>query len=107
MWDAQKCAANLVQLLETDVLGVLPEALKAHVQAVLPDLTVSVGAGATSVGALSIIARPEVVDFFETHDDAEPLYYFFNVNFIYNEIKYLFKSNQNNREESKKTSFCH
>ena len=35
-----------VQLLESDVLGVLPEALAAHVQAVLPDETVAVGASA-------------------------------------------------------------
>ena len=70
--DAQKCAANLVQLLETDVLGVLPEALMAHVQAVLSDQTMSVGAGTTSAGALSIFARPGVVDIFETHVDAEP-----------------------------------
>ena len=33
---------NLVQLLETNVLGVLPEALTAHVQTVLADQTVSV-----------------------------------------------------------------
>ena len=31
----------------------------------------SVGAGATSAGALSIFARPGVVDIFETHVDAE------------------------------------
>ena len=65
------CAANLVQLLETDILGVLPEALMAHAKAVLSDPTVSVGAGATSAGALSIFARPGVVDIFETHVDAE------------------------------------
>ena len=68
----RKCDANLVQLLETDVLGVLPEALMAHVQAVLADQTVFVGAGATSVGALSIFARPGVVDISKTHVDAEP-----------------------------------
>ena len=37
--------ALLVQLLESDVLGVLPEALTAHVDVVFPDQTVSVGAG--------------------------------------------------------------
>lgn len=36
----------LVELLEADVLGVLPETLTAHVQAVLADHTVAVGAGA-------------------------------------------------------------
>ncbi len=35
---------HLVQLLESDVLGVLPEALAAHVQTVLADQAVSVGA---------------------------------------------------------------
>ncbi len=35
---------HLVQLLEADVLGVLPEALTAHVQTVLADQAVSVGA---------------------------------------------------------------
>ena len=43
----------------------------AHVQVILSDQTVSVGAGATSAGALSIFARPGVVDFLETHVDAE------------------------------------
>ena len=35
---------SCVYLLESDVLGVLPEALTAHVEAVLPDHTVPVGA---------------------------------------------------------------
>ena len=33
---------NSVQLLETDVLGVIPEALTAHIQTILADQTVSV-----------------------------------------------------------------
>ena len=37
---------RLVELLESDVLGVLPEALPAHVEGVLTDHTVAVGAGA-------------------------------------------------------------
>ena len=37
---------SLIQLLEPDVLGVLPEALTAHVQVVLTDQTVLVAAGA-------------------------------------------------------------
>ena len=36
---------DLVELLEPDVLGILPEALTAHVDVVFPDQTVSVGAG--------------------------------------------------------------
>ena len=36
---------TLVKLLEPDILGVLPEALTAHVQAVFADQTMSVGAG--------------------------------------------------------------
>ena len=36
----------LVELLEADVLGVLPEALAAKVQVVLADEAVTVGAGA-------------------------------------------------------------
>jgi hypothetical protein len=36
---------RLIQLLESNVLGVLPEALPAHVQAVLADETMSIGAG--------------------------------------------------------------
>ncbi len=37
-----------VQLLESDVAGVLPEALPADVQVVLPDEAVPVGAGAAA-----------------------------------------------------------
>ena len=36
---------HLIQLLETDVFGVLPEALSAHVQVVLADETMTVRAG--------------------------------------------------------------
>ena len=62
---------NLVQLLETDVLGVIPEALTAHIQTILADQTLSVGAGMTSAEALAIFVRPGVGDIFETHVDAE------------------------------------
>ena len=40
---------RLVELLEPDVLGVLPEALTAHVQVVLADQAVAVGAGAAGI----------------------------------------------------------
>ena len=36
---------SLVELLEADVLGVLPEALSAQVQVVLSDEAMTVGAG--------------------------------------------------------------
>jgi len=55
---------SLVQLLETDVAGVLPEALTAHVQVVLPDETVLVTARAAVPGPLSVLAgarEPDVV----------------------------------------------
>ena len=44
-------ARHLVQLLESDVLGVLPEALAAHVQTVLADQAVSVGASPAKRGS--------------------------------------------------------
>ena len=37
---------SLIELLEADVFGVLPEALPAEVQVVLSDEAVAVGAGA-------------------------------------------------------------
>ena len=42
-------ARSSVQLLEADVLAVLPEALAAHVEAVLSDQTVTVGARAAEI----------------------------------------------------------
>ena len=44
-----------VQLLEPDVLAVLPEALAAHVEAVLPDQTVTVGARAAEKVKIEIV----------------------------------------------------
>ena len=58
---------NLVQLLETDVLGVLPEALTAHVQTVLADQIMSVGADVTSERALAVFAGPGVMHILEPH----------------------------------------
>ena len=45
---------GLVELLEADVLGVLPEALAAHVEAVFADHTVAVGAGTAEMENLEI-----------------------------------------------------
>ena len=41
---------ELIQLLETNILGVLPEALTAHVQVVLADHSMSVRAGTAVKG---------------------------------------------------------
>jgi len=58
---------SLIELLETDVLGVLPEALPAEVQVVLSDEAVAVGAGAAAPGALPVLPGPGVPDVFVTH----------------------------------------
>ena len=42
----QQLHPSLIELLEADVFGVLPEALPAEVQVVLSDEAVAVGAGA-------------------------------------------------------------
>ena len=42
----QQLRPSLIELLEADVFGVLPEALPAEVQVVLSDEAVAVGAGA-------------------------------------------------------------
>ena len=55
---------DLVQLLETNVSGVLTEALPAHVQVVFPDHSVAVAAGAALPGALSVLpwaTEPNVI----------------------------------------------
>ena len=44
---------HLVQLLESNVVGVGPEALSAHVEPVLPDQTMLVGAHTAASGTLS------------------------------------------------------
>merc|ERR1711974_249531 len=61
--------SSLVQLLESDVLGVLPEELTAHVDVVFPDKTVSVGAGTALPGSGSVFPWARVPDVFETHLD--------------------------------------
>jgi hypothetical protein len=50
---------ELIQLLETNILGVLPEALTAHVQVVLADQSMSVRAG-TAVKRKHIWVKIEV-----------------------------------------------
>lgn len=42
----EQTQSDLIELLESDVLGVLPEALTAHVQFVFADHSVTVAAGA-------------------------------------------------------------
>jgi len=58
---------SLIELLEADVFGVLPEALPAEVQVVLSDEAVAVGAGAAAPGALPVLPGPGVPDVFVTH----------------------------------------
>jgi hypothetical protein len=67
-------ARSSVQFLEADVLAVLPEALAAHVEAVLLDQTVTIGARAASARALSVFARPGVTDVVETHFDEKKVF---------------------------------
>lgn len=58
------CPGRLVEFLETDVVGVLPEALPAHIQVVFPDETMSVAAGSAVPGALTVLpgaGEPNVV----------------------------------------------
>ena len=58
---------QLIQLLETNILGILPEALTAHVQVVLADQSMSVGAGTALARALAIFPGTGVPHSFETH----------------------------------------
>ena len=48
---------SLIELLETDVFSVLPEALPAEVQVVLSDEAVAVGAGAAETQVPSFFRR--------------------------------------------------
>ena len=63
--------ARLVELFEADIVGVLPEALTTHVQMVLPDETVSVGASAATPRALSVLAEARKPDIVVTHCQSE------------------------------------
>ncbi len=67
-------ARSSVQLLEANVLAELPEALAAHVKAVLLNQTVMVGACTASARALSIFARPGVPDVTETHFEEKKVF---------------------------------
>merc|ERR1719237_610614 len=58
---------DLVQLLETDVLGVLVEALPAKVQVVLPDETMAVAASLALARTSSDLAGPGVPNVVVTH----------------------------------------
>ena len=58
---------QLIQLLETNILGILPEALTAHVQVVLADQSMSVRAGTALARALAVFPGTGVPHSFETH----------------------------------------
>lgn len=62
-----RTAEGLVELLEADVLGVLAEAATAHVEAVLADETVVVGADAAGARAGPELARTRPPDVLVTH----------------------------------------
>jgi len=56
-----------VHLLEPDVLGVLMEALTAHVEAVLTDETVTVAARSARARALAVLLGVRIPNVAETH----------------------------------------
>jgi hypothetical protein len=56
------------------LLAALPKALAAHVEAVLSDQTVTVGALTASARALSVFARPRVPDVVETHFEEKKVF---------------------------------
>ena len=58
---------ELIQLLESNILGILPEALTAHIQVVLADQSMSVRAGTALAGALAVFPGPGVPHSFKTH----------------------------------------
>ena len=63
----QTYCLQLIQLLETNILGILPEALTAHVQVVLADQSMSVRAGTALARALAVFPGTGVPHSFETH----------------------------------------
>ena len=63
----QTYCLELIQLLETNILGILPEALSAHVQVVLADQSMSVRAGTALARALAVFPGTGVPHSFETH----------------------------------------
>ena len=58
---------ELIQLLESNILGILPEALTAHIQVVLADQSMSVGAGTALARALAVFSGTGIPHSFETH----------------------------------------
>ena len=65
---------ELIQLLESNILGILPEALTAHIQVVLADQSMSVRTGTALTWALSVFPGPGVPHSFKTH----VVYFFLN-----------------------------
>ena len=62
-------SGNLAELGETNVRGVLPEALTAHVEPVLPDQTTLVRAHPALARSLSVVLRVGVPNSVVTHFD--------------------------------------
>jgi len=60
-----------VKLLEADIPGVLTEASPTHVQAVLPDEAVVIGADSAATRAGSILAWMREPDVLLTHSERE------------------------------------
>ena len=58
---------KLIQLLESNILGILPEALTAHIQVVLADQSMSVRTGTALAWALAVFSGPGVPHSFKTH----------------------------------------
>ena len=58
-----------IQLLESNLVRVFPEALATEVQVILPDQAVAVGAGPALPGALPILAGVRVPNGLERHPE--------------------------------------
>ena len=65
--ESMRHIVELIQLLESNILGILPEALTAHVQVVLADQSMSVRAGTALARALAVFPGTGVPHSFETH----------------------------------------
>ena len=59
----------LSELLEADALGILLEALPAHVQTVFPDQAVGIAAHSADTGSRSVLSGVGVPDIVVTHTD--------------------------------------
>merc|ERR1719373_690163 len=76
---SMKCLRKvLAKLLESDVIGVLSEALATHVQVILPDETMFVAAGSAAAGSLSELPWTTEPDILMTHADQILKTFFFS-----------------------------